>query len=234
MRTASILARLEWKEATRESCSSEELEEQDLQDVLADCSAMIAELDATDVIGKLKSTLKHRSELSRKAHTLLEVVSIWKACWSRNASNTHHEEACNPVDSEESPQITSIFRFQTASVARMLMLYNTALLHVLEVLARLEFERTKPSAASTSQTDIQADGSSHDHITAMLLAALDISRCMTDYFDHKQAKLDPQFASPAVRYAMMAAWRTLGGTMSRRKMGYGFTAEDRLPSYGRD
>ncbi|KAI4655445.1 hypothetical protein J4E93_000157 [Alternaria ventricosa] len=213
-RTPSIFARQQWKAVLRTALSLETPEEQDLHDVLADCSVLIA---ASDELFKLQHTsgpgyAQRRQEMQCKAEELLVFLEAWKLRWDSNEGNVYIEEECLDLNTAEaSPRI--IYRFMSDSVARMLMLYNTALIYALRVMATLEIKNEASQYFSSDMhgyagADIRSESSCYPAIRA---AGLDIARCITDYLQHKRVRGETDFASPIVQWAVMTAGQALGG-----------------------
>lgn len=217
-RTPSIFARPQWKAVLRTALSLETPDEQDLHDVLADCSVLIA---ASDELFKLQhpsglSYIQRRQEMQCKADGLLVFLQAWKQRWDSNEENVHiEEESLDPTTTEMSPRI--IYRFMSDSVARMLMLYNTALIYTLRVMATLEIKTNGPqeNLSDHIQGDTGADVTNESsYYPAIRAAGLNIARCITDYLQHKRARGETDFVSPIVQWAVITAGQALGGEES--------------------
>jgi hypothetical protein len=213
-RTPSIFARPQWKAVLRTALSLETPEEQDLHDVLADCSVLIA---ASDELFKLQHSsglayTQRRKEMQVKADELLVFLGAWKQRWDSNEKNIYiEEERFEPDTAGSSPRI--IYRFMSDSVARMLMLYNTALIYVLRVMATLETKQNGSQKVSNYHIsgDTGADvATESSYYPAIHAAGLDIARCITDYLQHKRARGETDFASPIVQWAVSTAGKALG------------------------
>lgn len=231
-RSPSILARPDWKRMLRTDCSDKELEEQDLYDVLADCSVLIAANDAIIAKGGVddRELGKQQAEMKGRAHTLLADLSAWKMRWDSDEDNAHHEVPDDLADqydtqafgvSGPSP-MASIFRFKIDSAARLLMLYNTTLMFVLEILAALtpevpitdtdiELIQNASLGHANLEFDIDTQIAFQNYAVGKRLASLDVARCITDYLDPKWMRLEPQFASPVVQWAFTTVGTALGG-----------------------
>ncbi|OJJ45967.1 hypothetical protein ASPZODRAFT_17397 [Penicilliopsis zonata CBS 506.65] len=102
----SILARAEWKQALRETCSEEEMQEQDLFDILADCTVLA----------------NNESE----ALELLLFLDAWRQRWEGDGRNAYVEISHHGQ---------THFGFLNQPAAIMFMFYNTTLIYVLQILA---------------------------------------------------------------------------------------------------
>ncbi|KAL7779748.1 hypothetical protein CFE70_009765 [Pyrenophora teres f. teres 0-1] len=212
-RSPSIFARPRWKAVLRTTLSLETPEEQDLHDVLADCSVLIAASDEVADSQHLQTPKKlhRRAEIERKASGLLEVLSSWKDRWDSAESNHYGEEDDAMAISADAPTgLCTLYRFTTDSVGRMFMLYNTGLIYVHQIYATLATSELAFSDVATSHSC--TSGSPHGAIHA---AGIEIARSMTDYLQHKRARGETDFASPVVQWAVVAAWQALDGSESR-------------------
>jgi len=212
-RSPSIFARPRWKVVLRTALSLDTPEEQDLHDVLADCSVLIA---ASDEIVSSQPTqtpkiLQRRAEIESRASALLDFLKAWKGRWDGAEGNLYaHEENPAAVSTDAPAELCTIYRFKDDSVGRMFMLYNTALIYVLQVyatLATLDF--TYSDAASSISI------MSENYHRASRTAGIEVARSITDYLQHKRARGETDFASPVVQWAVLTAWQALGGTESR-------------------
>lgn len=230
-RTASILARPEWKEVLRIDCPEKELEEQDLHDVLADCSVLIAGSDK--LVGETSNGFEEprlSQNLKEKANDLLSFLNAWKRRWDSNKDNAYnvefqdYHEQLSPASDwiVESTSEFYIYRFTSDATARMMMLYSTALLLVIDIQLSVASACLRISIDTYMSWKPSHDfGDCHDNVyqsiesgdyhNAKRLAALDVGRSITDYLDHKRRRMDVGFASPVVQWALGTAWKALGG-----------------------
>jgi hypothetical protein len=212
-RSPSILARPEWKAVLGTGPSFEEPEEQDLHDVLADCSVLIAASDVLVAEGDGRA-IQQRNDLEHKAKELLLFLRTWKQRWDDDARNIYFEEhQCQPSNLLHA---LTIYRFGSASIARMFMLYNTALIYVLEVLASLTSSSSNGNGVSsaTSQTDVWASVADENYHIARRLAGFEIAGSITDYLDHSRVTENSQFVSLVVQWAFATALMAVGGSQS--------------------
>ncbi|CAO2658223.1 Nn.00g059460.m01.CDS01 [Neocucurbitaria sp. VM-36] len=230
--TPSILARPEWKAVLRVNCSDEELQEQDLCDVLADCTVLVAERD--ELVPRSDRHVGQRGKLKRKAVSLLAFLCAWKKEWESQEHCISSEESphlgdwqLSPASSiqDDSRRLPLAFNLKSDAAARMLMLYHTTLIQVLQILASLPHERPEhledhsddtPSPTPWQYFAHEDDDtwkliSNADWAAAKHLAALQVGRCIPAYLNHKRARSDPQFSSQVVQWAVTAAWTALGG-----------------------
>lgn len=209
-RSPSIFARPGWKAVLRTALSLDTPEEQDLHDVLADCSVLIAASDeaADSQSAKSLRILQTRAEIGRKASELLGFLKSWRDRWDSTEGNFYTEEE-NPtaIAADVPTKLCTIYRFTNNSVARMFMLYNTALIYVLQIHSALAVSETDSShAASITNEHFQG---------AIRTAGIEIARSIADYLKQKRARGETDFASPVVQWAVLTAWQSLGGTGSR-------------------
>ena len=227
----SILAKAEWKTALRANCSDEEMQQQDLFDVLADCTVLVAERDSTCSNSELDLArdTHQRDKIKRRALTLLAHLRAWRKRWDSDGRNSHFEtsaafarlQSMQESWGDGSPSFLTIFEFSNNSAAIMLMFHNTALIYVLRVLASLPLENF---GIHFNQTFIQNTGqdagylndfwkhTQDEYIAAERLAALEICRCIP-YYLVRNSRLDSGL-SPIVHLAVTTAWMTVRGNES--------------------
>ena len=225
----SILAREEWKRFLRAQCSEEELQEQDLFDVLADCTVLIAERDKMlanwDL--DLERSIHQRDKIKRRALTLLSHLYAWKERWDSDVRNSYSETSAPTTGlakveeswGDGSPPLLTTFEFSNASAATMLMFYNTTLIYVLRVLASLPLplpleNLSLPSSQSIQDTFQNAGHpdnlwrlSKNEYLAAERFAALEVCRCVP--FDLVQKSRLDSCVSPIGHWAVTTAWMTL-------------------------
>jgi hypothetical protein len=215
---ASILARAEWKTFLRAQCPAEELKEQDLYDILADCTVLTEqrnEISAERSLDLEKST-HQRDQLKHRATMLLSNLHTWKEQWNNDAINSYSE---NPVTwGDGSLSLLTSLEFANASSAAQYMLFNTALIHVLRLLVSLPYEpkhTDKFPSQSLQGTLQEARRLDHlwkldedDFLSAERRAALEIYRCTP--FDLDQKARAGRCISPIGHWAVTTAWATLG------------------------
>ncbi|CZR55799.1 uncharacterized protein PAC_05687 [Phialocephala subalpina] len=231
----SNLAKPEWKAALRVTCSEEEMQEQDLLDIFADCTVLVAKRDhmLANWGLDLEDDAHQRDYLKRRALTLLNQLRAWRRQWD---TDQRHRSVDTPAASPESwgsaspPFITGL-EFANEAIAAMLMFYNTVLINVLRVLASLTFEDLGQcweldslsevfSNQNLSQNTPQ-DAGCHDDLWKLTkddytalerLVALEICRSIPYYVARK---LSMELChSPVVHLAVTTAWTTLGSNES--------------------
>ncbi|KAI4955257.1 hypothetical protein J4E91_001115 [Alternaria rosae] len=162
------------------------------------------------------SYIQRRQEMQCKADGLFGFLQAWKRRWDSDGENVRiEEEVFDPVTSQGSPRM--IYRFKSDSVARMLMLYNTALIYTLRVMATLEPKNN--GSQNISGDHIQGDTGADvltksSYYPAIRAAGLDIACCITDYLQHKRARGETDFVSPIVQWAVITAGQALGAEES--------------------
>lgn len=196
-RKPSILARQEWKTVLRAKCSEEEVQEQDLFDVLADCTVLFADRDTMMATWKLdvEKDARQRDGIYRMALTLLAQLCVWRERWSSHGRNSCSEcsAASLEVYSTEASSVDesnisfTVLTFSNKLAATMLMFYNTALIYVFRVLASLPGEKPDTSSNQTpSQHEPHDEEHANDHweqlksdyVRGERSAALEICRCI--------------------------------------------------------
>ena len=184
-RKPSILARKEWKRGLRINCSDEELQEQDLHDILADCTILAVERD--DVLANCSSDLQTDipgyDGVEKKALALLTHLHALREEWASDRENSYLEI---PADGDDPPPFLTTFEFSSDFTATRLLSYNSALIHVLRILISLPLDGK--------------DG----YIEEERSAALDICRCIP-YYLVRQSYLDLR----TIHLAVVTAWKTL-------------------------
>jgi hypothetical protein len=221
----SILARAEWKIFLRALCSEEELQEQDLFDILADCTVLIAERDKmlANWESDVEKSTHQRDQIKQRAITLLSHLHAWKERWNSNGRNSYSESPIiQEFWGERSPPFLTTFEFSNVSSAAMLMFYNTTLIYVLRVLESLSAlpgHLDSPSGQSIQgplQVARQVDHfwrlSKDEYFALERLAALEVCRCIP--FDLAQKVRLSSCVSPISHWAITTAWRTLCGIAS--------------------
>jgi hypothetical protein len=208
----SILAKTDWKTVMRLNSSYEELQEQEVFDVLADCSVLLAERDAILLAWNVNSTNApdQRNDIERQARSLLIHLYEWRRRWHTDIENTRHETAVS-LSRREKPQFIHIedteVTFITASTipnvpaAVMLMLYNLALMRVLQIIPSLPLEKS-----ATQNTSQQHETCNECRVNERI-AAREACRCIQYYLCIKR-RLDPS-TPPIVHWAVAAVWTAL-------------------------
>jgi hypothetical protein len=234
----SILAREEWKIALRADCSEKENHEQDLLDVLADCTVLVAERD--DMLSRWdmdhEKIIHQRNTLKQRTLTSLHFLHAWRIRWGTADKNIYVESSApfarlqTNLESlgDDLPPFITAFEFSNDDSALMLILYNATLIYVLQLLASLSVHNTDVHFSSNTSSKMDTlqnaghDGSLWDlakdeYTAAERLAALEVCRCLPYYLD-RISHLDGG-VSPVFQWGVTTAWMTL-----RR----GEAAEDRL------
>ncbi|OKL60322.1 hypothetical protein UA08_04456 [Talaromyces atroroseus] len=250
LRTAkpSILARAEWKAVLRANCSAKEIQEQELFDVLADCSIINAQRDGMLIKRRLEPECSagERGEAREKALILLTRLHDWRKKWDDDERNSHTELSM-PLAMQQSKQdslrnnlstcpFLTVLAFSDESTVTMFMFYNTALIYIFRVLANLavqsfgaQFDQsfTKNRLHAGSQGD-SWETPRDKYNTAEQLAALNIYRSLPNYL--VQMSSTSTNTTPIVHWAISTAWVTLGGHESA----YGRWLKELLNAEGQD
>jgi hypothetical protein len=212
LRKPSILARPDWKKAMRTNSPKDQLEEQDLFDVLADCTVLLAERDAMSSAWNTNpiDAREQRDEIERRACSLLIHLHEWRRRWDSDLKNAFPDTPASPSGFDESHftqngdpdgSLITVAMIPNVPAAIMLMLYNLALTHVLQILAPLPLEES-----ATRNISQQRETAKTYHADERI-AAREACRCV-QYYLYIRRRLDAS-ASPLVHWAVAAAWTRL-------------------------
>jgi hypothetical protein len=197
---ASVLAGGMWQKVVRGGCTGgEEGLEQDLFGVLADLTVLCVERDKLlNIAGSDGNAVecdikgKH-AEVRHSAEALHDYLTEWKEVWDIDHRDVSFKRSIQNDVSSPFPA----YDFATESTAVLWMLYNTALIHVLELLESL------PLVPSTTKDQ---------YSTMARLAAIEICRCIPGYTRIRVAQAHPH-SSPVTHWAVATAWKTLRGNV---------------------
>ena len=212
-RTPSIFARPRWKAVLRTELSLETPQEQDLHDVLADCSVLTA---ASDEIARIwdpydANCMQRLEQITTTAMNLLASLSMWKEQWDSDALNTRTIETdFEAFRAGAPPLLQTIYRFYDDTVTRMFMLYNTALIHVLHIMAATEGFQSNAHMSSSMGPDMHAHVPRTGTKAAIYAAGIETARSILEYMRHRSLRGDKYFPSPIVQWAVLTAWEALG------------------------
>ncbi|KAI5458841.1 hypothetical protein BGZ63DRAFT_392149 [Mariannaea sp. PMI_226] len=132
LRRSSIFAEADWMKAIRANLSEHQIPEQELYDILAFCTVLIAERDvmmANWHLDAAASTQK-RNELEEQGHALLAQLHDWKMRWGNNKHLEHYLEIYTTSNSAQGPEGND-FAIVT------FMLHKLTLIHVFQILASI-------------------------------------------------------------------------------------------------
>lgn len=215
-RQPSILAREEWKSIPWMSEDVAERAEYYLWNVLADYTVLVADYDETMQNGAGLENVTHhqqRESIARRAQDMLGQLHEWKIAWNTDNQHSQSENSSAiagvqpiPTSGETAPPSQTVLVFQNPSTATILMLYNTALIYVLQILSSL------PPAApqlQSSKDTLPLPPSTNTYTAMKISAAQDIHRCIPYYLSHK-SELDTGSLTIA-HLAVRTALQTLSG-----------------------
>jgi hypothetical protein len=214
-RTPSIFARPRWKAVLQTALSLETTEERELHDVLADCSVLNA---ASDELARTWNTydptcLERLETIRTKGVELLAFMQSWKERWDRDKGNAHVAEDDLEALAAGAPLVfQEVYRFRNDSVARMFMLYCTALIYALQVIEAAE--NLQPTLPLVMQQGTHAGIPIGINASSIYAAAVDIFRTMPDYLRQRLLSGKTEFASPVVQWAAFTSWQVLDGNNS--------------------
>lgn len=230
-RKASILAQPEWKKRLRTHCEpGEGLQRQDLFDVLADCSVLIAKRDHLLWSWELcpVKRVDRLDKIRQYALALLAQLSAWRKQWESNEENIYLEtpialaglETTQAPCGDDAMPFGTGFEFRNKSSVIVLMLYNVALIYVLQILAFLDFDNldNPPDQGfiaenflnDPSHVDDMWNHTKNPHLLAQRIAVMEICRSIP-YYIEMVSRLEP---SAIAHWAITTIWLKLRGTKS--------------------
>jgi hypothetical protein len=224
LREPSILARPDWKRLLRSICPENQLHQQDLFNILADCSVLIAKRDKLLAHWQLhtETPSDQRSALRQEALDLLTQICLWRERWDCDERNSYFETALQTPSRNDSLPFTTVLIFPDESVAIMFMFYNITLIYVIQILQSFDFEdlRHHPNNNVTSQHILQdrlpfdevCDSTDNQYFSAQVQAILEISRSIPYYLD--QVSLAGYESSPIPHWALATVWVKIRGIKS--------------------
>jgi hypothetical protein len=207
-----ILARTEWKRAMRADASYEKLQEQDVFDVMADCTVLLGDRQAM-IAAKEEDAIRAgelRDSIQQRARSLLMQLYEWRVRWDVDlryashgnpaSSSTRPREPQRAHNAEFNRPLIKIAMIKSIPAAVTLMLYNLALLYVLQILDSL------PSLAVPGLSNPTKTTAGY-FSTEEVFAAREICRCIQYYLSVRN-RLDAT-APPITHWAIGAAWKRL-------------------------
>ena len=215
-REPSILAREEWKNIPWDDESVEGQAEKYMFDVLADYTVLVSEHDQLLHDGGLENVdaSKRRDDLVGRAQALLEELYMWKAGWDSYAYphlETFTSMGTTPLEPHENNALSSTLSSHDPSIATTLMLYNTTLIYILEILAS-SYPSPSPFPTPSPSLSPPPTHSQTDYKALQQAAALEISHCIPVHQAHR-SQLDPGSLTIA-HLAVRTAFMTFGGSGS--------------------
>jgi hypothetical protein len=208
--TPSILAKPEWKAMFHRYCATEkELQEQQLYDMLADCSLLAFGLD--ELLKRWESdgvdANAQLDNIRHNAHAVYDQLRVWRNHWNTNPANAYIEVPASWL----SPSLDGGFHnnmaatsmtdlmFSNTTSALMIMLFNVALINLLKILLSLP-------------PDAQGLASRQDLIAATHSAVLEVCQSLPHASNAEWQK--ELHASPVVYWANQSARMILQGDQS--------------------
>jgi hypothetical protein len=219
-RKPSILAREEWKSIPWMTENVAERAEHYLWNVLADYTVLVADHDRAIQNGfNFEDIAYHhqRKMIACRAQDLLGQLHEWKKAWNPDVLHSHSEISPEFAEVQSVPtcagstlNFQTVFDFQIPSAATILVLYNTALIYVLQILSSVL--PADPQVQGLEDSSYLHPTTQNKYAAMKRSAALEISRCIPYYLAHKS-----QFDTGSVTIAHLAvrtAFQTLGGSSS--------------------
>jgi hypothetical protein len=199
----SILARRDWKRAMRSGLSYSQLREQDLYEILADCSVLLSKRNAMLCMWHFDAgkATPQRDELDIQTQALLAHLRAWKKRLDCSVVDHH-------LKVSSSPKVVETFKGED-SLVMLLMLYNITLIYVVQILASIPVNvgtaRAIPLSTKSAGVMKQSDGDMY--FIEKRVGALQLCRLLQQHLGGKRA-LDPH-SSNIVLWTVTIAWREL-------------------------
>ena len=224
LREPSILARPDWKRLLRSVCPEIQLPQQDLFDILADCSVLIVKRDKLLAHWQLhtETPSDQRSALRQEALVLLKQICLWRERWDCDERNSYSETALQTPSRNGSLPFTTVLVFPDESIAIMFMFYNITLIYIIQIHQSFDFEdlRIPPNNNVASQHILQdrlpfdevCGSTDNQFFPAQVQAILEISRSIPYYLD--QVSLAGYESSPIPHWALATVWVKVRGLES--------------------
>ena len=198
-----ILARAEWKRAIRVNCTPRELQEQDLYNVLADCTVLLAKSEsilATWDVDVARATHRAR-EVEGRGLALLAQLCAWRRCWDDDATNAtigmstsspSIESKSSPLAGDSMPSLSTATEGLTLAAMVELMLFDLTLSYLLQILASLPCQQLPGHAVSLGEASAQdVFWSPMEYYASQeRRAAMEASRCVRSFLG-RGSSLDP-------------------------------------------
>jgi hypothetical protein len=206
-----VFALPQWKAVLRIGCSEAQLHEQELWDVLADCSVLQATLGKLLSLDVSEIDVCQLHGLYEQALFLKYMLDTWRGQYGEKDAGV---DACKPSLRESRadymPNRTSVPRhakLSNSSAAARSMLHNTALICVLGFLRKISNAgsslgwQTEAAMAHRQQLD---ETSVDELMASESIAAAEICKCIP--------RLLPRSSDfPIIHWAVSTAWSTLKG-----------------------
>jgi hypothetical protein len=208
--TPSILAKPEWKAMFHRYCANEkELQEQQLYDMLADCSLLAFELDELlrrwEIDGD--DATAQLDNVRHNTHAVYDQLRAWRDHWNTNPANAYIEVPASWLspsldggfDNDMAATSMTDLMFSNTTSALMIMLFNVALINLLKIILSLP-----PEAECLA--------SRQDLIAATHSAVLEVCQSLPHASNAEWQK--ELHASPVVYWANQSARMILQGDQS--------------------
>jgi hypothetical protein len=242
LREPSILATPDWKKLLRSLCSVDDMQKQDLFNILADCTVLLAKHTTLLMNWQtlLEKPLEQWNTLKREALELLTQLCLWRERWDSDESNSYVEMPMQTPRPNDSLPFTTVFSFPDNSAAIMFIFYNVTLIYVLQILQCLDFEVLDRHSGSdfSAQHILQdpalneaRDDTDDQYLNTQWQAILEICRSIPYHLD--QAALAGNVLSPIPPWALAAVSVKLHGNESAVARWVMELLAEKNPSLGR-
>ena len=192
--TASVFARPDWKAVLRIGCTEEQLAEQEIWDVLADCSVLQAQCLASST--ELGICADQR--IATDAMVLLKTLYAWRAQFDDNATHAYRLLPNQRREQVQGLALPAAYEFAKDSTAITITLYNTTLIHVLQLLQTLHGSVGSPDFGPDILDDLD---------TAVIDAASEVCRCVPHFIGLRPEAIPG--CTPIIHWAVSTVWNIL-------------------------
>ena len=205
----SVFARPEWKFILRMSCTPEELIEQEVWDVLADCSVLQARYIA--MCSEHCSEISCEEEMPNmkvQASALYQSLYSWRISFDADPLNAYYVIPVSDVKAGPL-HLQSAFQFPRDVTAKTLTLYSTTLVHVLQILKTLDDHGKAHAVNGWSPTSFGPTISpSYKDLDSMLIdAACEVCRCIPHFMGLRPDAI--LGCTPIIHWGVSTAWNVL-------------------------
>ncbi len=203
-RSPSIFAEPDWKNAIRSDLSEHQIPEQDLYDVLALCTVLLADHDVMMANWHLDAaaSARQRDELEAQGQALLAQLHDWGMRWDSDKHLKHYLKIYADLDSGQGPEGND-FAVVT------FMLHKLTVVHVLQLLASLPSRNvsTGKVLGDNSSASMADQFAKDEYLAKKRQAALEACRWIQHYFRGNR-NLDMR-TSAVVRWTIGIIWGEL-------------------------
>lgn len=221
-RCPSVFAQPEWKALLRAHCSREQLWEQDLWDVLADCTVLFAKAQQHRV-----ASPSRLMRTKKEAVILLDRLHDWRRLWNEEKQYSYLEDT-SPLAGLQSalaeftdgpgpdPPLRPL-NFVNDNAASLLLLYDAILISVSRLLVALYTPNEQrretdsvPDHSSGEDTAEDSNSSKMQYGSEEVFAALEVCCCIPYSISRGPYYNCNNTLTPNIHWAVATAWMMLG------------------------